>query len=462
MAKSVIVVGGGIAGLTAASRLAQNSNFTVVLLEGSDRVGGRVHTVKEEFAGQTETVELGAQCIHGEGSIYNLAKSYGEGLTEDNPFLELMETNSDFGTSSGKGFPPDVLKKCFELYKVMGEGPSEKDCKDISFGNWFLNKIKADLLSQDARMKAFIEWLEKLQMSVDAPDSWHELSVRGTMEYKTCPGCPTIFWTQGYQTLINIILNENPSVSDLPSWVKLNSKVTEINYSQKPIVTRTEDGTIYEADAVIVAVSLGVLKSVHGTLFQPELPAGKVQTIENLGFGTVNKIHCKFEATWWDAEWLGLNLLWMDEDREEFPKWATSILGFYTFKSCPRTLTAWITGEQAREMEKVDIEEVSEMVHKILRRFMNKDNIPKPTVSMTKWFNDPLFRGCYSFRSVQSEENDVWAKDLAEPIPVPSQGLLCFAGEATHSCYYATVHGAYDTGVREANRLTQFFDEMEK
>jgi hypothetical protein len=35
--------------------------------------------------------------------------------------------------------------------------------------------------------------------------------------------------------------------------------------------------------------------------------------------------------------------------------------------------------------------------------------------------------------------------------------VLLFAGEATHSSYYSTVHGAIESGWREAERLTEFY-----
>ena len=43
--KTIIIVGGGLAGLTAAYSLSKNGNYQVTLLEGSDRIGGRVKTV---------------------------------------------------------------------------------------------------------------------------------------------------------------------------------------------------------------------------------------------------------------------------------------------------------------------------------------------------------------------------------------------------------------------------------
>jgi monoamine oxidase len=35
--------------------------------------------------------------------------------------------------------------------------------------------------------------------------------------------------------------------------------------------------------------------------------------------------------------------------------------------------------------------------------------------------------------------------------------VLLFAGEATHSSYYSTVHGAIESGWREAKRLAEFY-----
>ena len=55
----VVVVGAGIAGLTAASRL-RKAGVPCVVLEARDRVGGRLHTV--DLAGVP--VDLGGSWIH--------------------------------------------------------------------------------------------------------------------------------------------------------------------------------------------------------------------------------------------------------------------------------------------------------------------------------------------------------------------------------------------------------------
>jgi len=77
----------------------------------------------------------------------------------------------------------------------------------------------------------------------------------------------------------------------------------------------------------------------------------------------------------------------------------------------------------------------------------------------TVWYSNAFTRGAYSYRSVDSDSAKVWARDLAEPIEHLSskKPIITFAGEATSPTAYATVHGAYDTGVREADRIIAFY-----
>lgn len=47
---------------------------------------------------------------------------------------------------------------------------------------------------------------------------------------------------------------------------------------------------------------------------------------------------------------------------------------------------------------------------------------------------------------------------LAEPVyDQNSKPIVQFAGEATHDHYYSTVHGAVETGWREAQRIIDFY-----
>jgi hypothetical protein len=74
-AVEVIVIGAGLAGLKAAADL-RARGYNVVVLEGRDRIGGRVHSAKMSPT-STYTVEAGAQWLHGDGRtnpVYTLVR----------------------------------------------------------------------------------------------------------------------------------------------------------------------------------------------------------------------------------------------------------------------------------------------------------------------------------------------------------------------------------------------------
>ncbi|MBZ5584562.1 MAG: FAD-dependent oxidoreductase, partial [Acidobacteriia bacterium] len=73
--KRILVIGGGVAGLTAARELAQ-SGARVTLLEARSRLGGRIHTEYPRGAGGP--VELGAEFLHGRHpELWRMARAAG-------------------------------------------------------------------------------------------------------------------------------------------------------------------------------------------------------------------------------------------------------------------------------------------------------------------------------------------------------------------------------------------------
>ncbi|GBP21893.1 Spermine oxidase [Eumeta japonica] len=121
-------------------------------------------------------------------------------------------------------------------------------------------------------------------------------------------------------------------------------------------------------------------------------------------------------------------------------------------------LLAWIYGEGAVEMEKLDLDEVRRGVSKLLRQIFEKqfNATPIKSVVRTQWASNPLARGAYSYRSVATEENGGSAIILSEPLCVgENHPIVCFAGEATSYYRHSAVHGAVEAGFREAVRLIE-------
>lgn len=57
MDKSVIIIGAGAAGIAAATKLLLNGFRNILILEGQNRIGGRIHTIPYGAG----VLEMGAQ-----------------------------------------------------------------------------------------------------------------------------------------------------------------------------------------------------------------------------------------------------------------------------------------------------------------------------------------------------------------------------------------------------------------
>ena len=187
------------------------------------------------------------------------------------------------------------------------------------------------------------------------------------------------------------------------------------------------------ADRVIVTVPLGVLKA-QTIAFDPPLPERKRRAIERLGFGLLNKVVLSFEEPFWPESPDMIGLVGQEQP-------VADLVNGLTFAGAP-LLVGLRGGAAARSREALsDQDAIGEVLAAM-------DAAPEPTGALvTRWAADPYARGSYSFLAVGSSPADLRA--LAEPV---GERLL-FAGEATHEDFFATVHGAYMSGIREAERI---------
>ena len=114
-------------------------------------------------------------------------------------------------------------------------------------------------------------------------------------------------------------------------------------------------GEVISADYVVLALPLGVLKHSHQDMFSPPLPKEKIEVIEQLEFGLMNKIFLEFEEIFWDPSNPGIQFI-MTDDKESSEDdlsdtWWHNIAGFDAVAGQPRVLCGWISGEAAACME---------------------------------------------------------------------------------------------------------------
>ncbi|XP_026674215.1 uncharacterized protein LOC108630773 isoform X2 [Ceratina calcarata] len=484
----IIIIGAGAAGISAASRLIEKGLENITILEGKDRIGGRIHTV--EFS--DNVVDLGAQWVHGEHGnvVFNLASPHK--LLDSSVCYNQFDKHV-FVNAKGEVFPKAEGIETLKIYYNISESISDAVHDAESYGEYFENQFyqiyNENPFTTREKAEQLLGWMQKFDNSLQSSDSWFDVSAKKITDYWACEGDLLLNWKdRGYRTLFDL-LSKIPSAegeSAIMTKVELNKDVVNINYIlNDDIIVKAKDGSEYTASHVIFTPSLGVLKEKHAALFTPLLPEAKQNAIKGLNIGTVNKVLLEFPHRWWQEDCAGFSLIWSKEDREEFIKshgqereWLCDVFAFISVDYQPRVLCAWISGKFSKEIESLSDNDVSDGLCLLLELFLSKAyNIPKfDRMLRSSWYTDEHFRGSYSFKSITTEKLNAKTEDLAEPIvTIDGKPIILFAGEATHEHYYSTVHGAVETGFRAADKIIDFhrtqgwlkrmvngFDKMER
>ncbi|XP_047939655.1 probable polyamine oxidase 5 [Salvia hispanica] len=497
----VVIIGAGMAGLTAANKLytAAASSLELAVVEGGSRIGGRISTA--EFSG--DRIEQGATWIHGiEGSpLYEIAGDTNL-LVSGQPW-ECMDGNLGDPVTAAEGghlLSPAFVDPISRLFTNLMDfilGKADVQClvnggADLSVGS-FLRRGLAAYLEKEKEKKgmsvgrwskrslqqAVFAMHESIQRTYTSADDLSGLDYNAEKDYVLFPG-EEITVAGGYSGIIDHLASVLPD-----GVIQLGRKVEKIEWAssssregRRPVVLHFSDGTAMSADHVIVTVSLGVLKagttsdSEGWNLFHPSLPSCKAGAISRLGYGLVNKVFLHLSPNYRASDGFPfLQMVFHPSDSElrnpKVPQWIRRTSFLCPIYSNSRTVLSWFTGQEALELEKLSDDEIiggfSRTVSNLLPSQQQNEISQKfDKVLRTQWGSNPLFLGSYSYVAVGSSIDDM--DTLAEPLPkyggvdsAPPLQIL-FAGEATHKTHYSTTHGAYFSGLREANRLLKHYN----
>ncbi|KUI43116.1 amine oxidase [Mycobacterium sp. IS-1590] len=403
----VVIVGAGFAGLAAARRLA-DAGRRVTVLEARDRIGGRTMT----DASLGVPIDIGASWIHGtQGNpVTELANDIGAKTVEtDFDDFVLFDDRGEVDPSAAAGLSMEWDKIAIGLDGLSADAG---DTASV-----------ADGLAEVADMNdPLISWIVGSQITGEYAADPVQLSLRWFGSEGEMDG-PDVLLPGGYTQLSQHLAR------DLD--VRQHTTVRRITYDDRQVRVDTSAGPVI-ADRVIVTVPLGVLKA-NSIEFDPELPQRKRDAIGRLGFGLLNKVVLAFDQPFWPRSHPMIGLVGNDQP-------VSDLVNGLLLSEKP-ILIGLRSGQAAWSREALsDRDAVAQVITTL--------GAPEPTGSIvTRWGTDPYSLGAYSFIAVGSDPDDVSA--LGEPV---GERLL-FAGEATNPEFFGTVHGAYLSGIREAERI---------
>lgn len=445
----VVIVGAGISGLACASFLAQNGISELKIVDAKDRLGGRISTVRPE---ENFFFEAGAQWIH--GAIGNPVKEFADEysiktIVEEEKkhfYFENQERCQDDDQLSSLNKAEETFNSILQLAEEQGGG-NEKHQNVLSF----IEQAWNEKYQNDKSANKLFNVLLNLQNIIEGCNSLHDVDLLSYDQYVYCPGGDQSV-TGGLDQILNKLSLDIPPSSVLLKrmvwkidW-KCCSKQRKVNVHMFDISNKKDE--VLQADYVVVTIPLGVLKSNHQTLFDPPLPLCKANAIHSLGFGNVTKIILRFDKKLWDEQPVTMHLL--RDEPCQFGHYSALITKCHA--NDEYFLTLWLSGEEGARAERLNEDDLKKNLTEDLRKFI--PSIPPPkSVYVTKWRSDPYTRGAYTFMAVGSSPHDIAL--MAQPLSVDgeSKPKVLFAGEATHSTFYSTMHGAYQSGIREGKRI---------
>ncbi|MGZ4841923.1 MAG: flavin monoamine oxidase family protein [Candidatus Angelobacter sp.] len=414
-----LIIGGGIAGLTAARHLTE-AGLRVTLLEARDRLGGRIYT---QHAAQFP-VELGAEFVHGRPEeLLGLA---AEGAASIVPVQGSFRRKIK-GAWVEAGH---LIEKVDQLFANLPADEPDQSFKDYLDRSGTDDEVKQQALGYVAGFHAAEPSLISARSLLR--DSRAEEAIEGDHQYRVA---------SGYESLVRAVVDR---IDRERCDIVTNAAVLEIVWRQGQVIARTST-TEHRAPRAIITLPLGVLKS-NSVIFSPELPEKK-NAMTLLEMGPVIRVSLCFQEKFWehDPEMAELSFLFSDDP--QFPTWWTSNpLPF-------PILTGWAAGPNAGVHTGRSEKEIVQSAVQALARIMG---VAEPELRgqltgafMHDWQADPFARGAYSYAGVGG-------MDAAQALAAPIADTLYFAGEATNGDgYNGTVHGAIVTGLRAAAAVLQ-------
>lgn len=452
---SVIVVGAGIAGLSAARTLLDaGAGFNVTVFEASNRLGGRTFS-NYTAAGFGEVLggeaDIGASWLHGSCPEHPITRIKNAMSLQG---FVTLDSSATVYFSDGTEVDKDRYDE-FEDMIADAAAKAKSSATDISMWD-AMSDLKNDPLMQ-------YHMTNSLEFNVGcSPDL---LSGKYAQDDDQFKGAETIL-QKGYSQIVNALANGavkldagDDDTAPTVTAVTSGRKAVQISTGRRVVqISRVcqstqlqvgfDSGSPVLADHVIVAAPLGVLKK--GVIsFSPAVSQTKQTAISRLGFGNVVKIGILFDKVFWPASTHYFGLVPSTANLSNAEKFGY-FLNAQPAVSRPIMFT-FAFGSSAYEVEKWSDDAVWANVRQNLEKMFGKAKVgQKVAMWRSYWASDPNIGGAYSYAGVGSTPGD-WAQMAKAEM----DGSLHFAGEHTSHTYRGTVHGAFFSGQRAAREILE-------
>ncbi len=275
-----------------------------------------------------QKAELGANWIHGIdlNPIYKIATQNDllstryEGRSLGAKLMFLRENGEPVNTKIVEEVDwayGMLMAQCEEFYQDHLPTPVENDSVGRFVESEFEAKIQRYPLENQHLRKMILKQRLLNECIISGAHNMREVALSEVGSFQELPGVHYVI-PPGFETIVHILQRDIPK-----EMIMLNHPVTRIVWDQPEgmvsnsnmhgMCVECSNGRKFYADHVIVTASLGYLKRHSERLFSPPLPDYKLNAINRVAMGTVNKVLLEFAGPVLPPGVFRLEMVW---DRE--------------------------------------------------------------------------------------------------------------------------------------------------
>ncbi|MCW2990558.1 MAG: amine oxidase [Solirubrobacterales bacterium] len=451
-APRIVVVGGGLAGLSAAYAL-KKAGYAAQVHEASDRLGGRCWTLRGAFA-DGQVAEHGGELIdQGHTEVRQLAQELG--LSLDN--LLAAEANGTEEVYRFDGQPYTYAQATSDLKAIWQQIHS-----DVSAASYPTRYDSSTQRGRELDNMSVAQWIAAYVPGGAASKLGQLLDVAYNIEYGAetdVQSSLNMLYLLGYsgqgQMRIFGPSNEKSHVrggndqlvsgmaARLPGQITTGSELVAVKDNldgtwSLSMLQGTKTRTVV-ADRVVLALPFSILRS-SVDISKAGFPQRKRTAIANLGMGTNSKLHVGFSTRHWNT--LGNNgATYADTgyqsswDVSRGQPGASGILVDYTGGTIGASFGSGTPDARARQF----LTQIEPLLPGLTSRYTGK-------AAIDYWQGYRWTKGSYSYFKVGQYQ--AFAGAEAENV-----GSCHFAGEHTSQDFQGYLNGAVESGQRSASEI---------
>ena len=245
------------------------------------------------------------------------------------------------------------------------------------------------------------------------------------------------------------------------SMFKFNYVVESMEYDECDGVIQItcENGETVYADFVVLTIPIEVLKVfVLNDQIKPKLSDHKVKSINKFCLGQITKLFVKFvKPIHQEIKYIRFypSYKCYDEVRDSCN---LSKSQNYSKIYCLDRIhnsewwLVWLDADLTNELKNNKSEVFVKTLFDSLSEIYELDlEVDLKEFYVSDWTTSRFYGGSYSYLPVGATELDI--ENLLEPVFYDDGTALLFSGEMSQPKFYSTTHGAYSSGIREAERI---------